>query len=40
MADVESDCRNVGVERWRTRAMERTKWESVVREAMAKLKGL
>jgi hypothetical protein len=37
---VESDLRNMGVKRWRSRALDRTEWASVVREAKAKLKGL
>jgi len=40
MDDVESDLKNKGVERWRTRALDRTEWASVVRAAKAKLKGL
>jgi len=42
MRDVELDLRNVGVERWRwrrRRALDRTEWESVVREGEAKLEG-
>jgi hypothetical protein len=38
--DVESDLRNMGVKRWRPRALDRTEWASIVREAKAKLKGL
>jgi hypothetical protein len=30
----------MGVKRWRTRALDRTKWVSVLSEAKAKLKGL
>jgi hypothetical protein len=37
--DVELDSRNVGVKRWRTRALDRTQRSSVVREDKAKLKG-
>jgi hypothetical protein len=38
--DVESDLRNMGVKRWRSRALDRTEWTSIVREAKARLKGL
>jgi hypothetical protein len=38
--DVELDLKNIGVKRWRTRALDRTEWASVVREIKAKLKGL
>ena len=37
--DIESDLRNMGVKR-RTRALERTAWPSLVREAKATIKGL
>ena len=40
MEDDESDLRNMGVKRWRTRALDLTEWVSVVREAEAKLKVL
>jgi hypothetical protein len=40
MDDVASDLRNMGVKRWRSRALDRTEWVSIVREAKAKLKGL
>jgi hypothetical protein len=40
MDDVEMDLRNIGVKRWRSRALDRAEWASVVREAMAKLKGM
>jgi len=40
MDDVEPDLKNMGVKRWRTRALDRTEWASVVRAAKAKLKGL
>jgi hypothetical protein len=40
MDDVELVLRNMGVKIWRTRALDRTEWVSVVREAKAKLKGL
>jgi alpha-L-fucosidase len=31
---------NMGVKRWRARALDRTEWASVLSEAKAKLKGL
>jgi hypothetical protein len=37
--DVEEDLRKLGVKRWRTKALDRVKWASVIREAKAKLKG-
>jgi hypothetical protein len=37
--DVELDLRNLGVNMWRTRALDGTAWTSVVRRAEAKLKG-
>jgi hypothetical protein len=37
--DVEMDLRNMCVKRWR-RTLEGTEWESVVRDANAKFKGL
>ena len=37
--DVELDLRNMDVKRWRTRALDRREWASVMREARAKLKG-
>jgi hypothetical protein len=37
---VEVDLRNMGVKRWRTRALDRTEWASVMREANAELQGL
>jgi len=40
MDDVESDLKNKGVERWRTRALDRTEWASVLSEGKTKLKGL
>jgi len=40
MDDVEMDLMNVGVERWKTRALNRTEWVSVLRGAKAKLRGL
>jgi hypothetical protein len=40
MDDVELDLRDVGVKRWRIRALDRTEWASVVTEAKTRLKGL
>jgi len=40
MDGVEIDMRNMGVERWRTRTLDRTECASVVREGKAELKGL
>ena len=37
--DVEDDLRKLGVKRWRTKAMEREEWASIIKEAKAKLKG-
>jgi len=37
--DVEDDLRKLGVERWRTKAVDREEWASIIREAKAKLKG-
>jgi len=37
--DVEDDLRKLGVKRWRTKALDREKWVSIIREAKAKLKG-
>jgi len=37
--DVEDDLRKLGVKRWRTKAMDREEWASIVREAKDKLKG-
>jgi hypothetical protein len=39
MGDAESDLSNMGVKRWRTRALDRTKWASGVREDKAELTG-
>jgi len=39
MDDVESDLKIMDVKIWRTRALDRTEWASVVREAKARLKG-
>jgi hypothetical protein len=40
MGDIKLDFRNIGVKRWRTRALDTTKWASVMREDKAKLEGL
>jgi hypothetical protein len=37
--DVEDDLRKFGVKRWRTKALDRVEWVSIVREVKAKLKG-
>jgi hypothetical protein len=37
--DVEDDLRKFGVKRWRTKALDRVEWASIIREAKAKLKG-
>ena len=37
--DVEDDLRKLGVKRWRTKALDREEWASIIREAKAKLKG-
>jgi hypothetical protein len=37
--DVEDDLRKLGVKRWRTNALEREKWASIIKEAKAKVKG-
>jgi hypothetical protein len=36
---VEDDLRKLGVKRWRTKALEREEWASIIKEAKAKLKG-
>ena len=38
--DVEDDIRKLRVKRWRTKALDRQEWASIIREAKAKLKGL
>jgi len=40
MDDVKLDLRNTGVKRWRTRAVGRIEWASVMRAAKVKLKWL
>jgi hypothetical protein len=37
--DVEDDLRKPGVKRWRTKALEREEWASIIKEVKAKLKG-
>jgi hypothetical protein len=37
--DMEDDLRKLGVKRWRTKALDRVEWTSIIREAKAKLKG-
>jgi hypothetical protein len=37
--DVEGDLRELGVKRWRTKALEREEWASIIKEAKDKLKG-
>jgi hypothetical protein len=37
--DVEDDLRKLGVKRWRTKALVRAEWASIIMEAKAKLKG-
>jgi hypothetical protein len=37
--DVEGDVRKLGVKRWRTKALEREEWTSIIKEANDKLKG-
>lgn len=38
--DVEADLREMGVKRWRKKAVDRQEWASILKEAKAKLKGL
>jgi hypothetical protein len=40
MENVELHLRNVGVNRWRKRSLDRIDWAFVVREAKAEFKGL
>jgi hypothetical protein len=37
--DVEDDLRKLGMKQWRTKALDRVEWASIIREAKAKLKG-
>jgi hypothetical protein len=37
--DVEDDLRKLGVKRWRTKALDRVEWASILREAKVTLKG-
>jgi hypothetical protein len=37
--DVEDDLRKLGVKRWRTKALDRVEWTSIIREGKTKLKG-
>jgi hypothetical protein len=36
---MEDDLRKLGVKQWRTKALDRVEWASIIREAKAKLKG-
>jgi hypothetical protein len=36
---VEDDLRKLGKKRWRTKALDRVEWASIVREGKGKLKG-
>jgi hypothetical protein len=36
---VEDDLRELGVKRWRTKALEGEEWASIIKAAKAKLKG-
>jgi hypothetical protein len=38
--DDEFDLRGMDLNRWRSRVLDRGEWASILREAMAKLKGL
>jgi hypothetical protein len=38
--DVEEDLRNIGIKRWRIKALDKAQWASIIKEAKAKLKGL
>jgi hypothetical protein len=37
--DMEDDLRKLGAQRWRTKALDRKEWASIIMEAKAKLKG-
>jgi hypothetical protein len=37
--DVEDNLTKLGVKRWRTKALDREEWASIIMEAKAKLKG-
>jgi hypothetical protein len=37
--DVEDDSRNMGTKQWRIKALDRNEWASIIKKAMAKLKG-
>jgi hypothetical protein len=37
--NVKDDLRKLGVKRWRTKALDREEWASIIGEAKAKLKG-
>jgi hypothetical protein len=37
--DVEDDLMELGVKRWRTKALEREEWASIIKEAKVKLRG-
>jgi hypothetical protein len=36
---VEDDLKELGVKRWKTKALEREEWASIIKEAKDKLKG-
>jgi hypothetical protein len=38
--DVQDDLRKLGVKQWRTKALEREEWASILKEGKAKIKGL
>jgi hypothetical protein len=38
--DVEEDLRNMGIKRWRIKALDSVERASIIKEALAKLKGL
>jgi hypothetical protein len=37
--DVEDDLRNIGIKRWRIKALDIVQWTSIIKEAKAKLRG-